>query len=274
MGKKNKKRIKRTFFYIGLILITFLAFFPFLYMLLSSFKTNADLFNVKKLVAFTPTLQNYVDVFVRYEFLKPLRNTLIVSCISTVVSMLIGVPAAYSIARFKQTAISSAILAVRIIPAMSLLVPWYMIFKGIGLQGTFTSLILCHMLVSLPMLVWIMIPHFESLPASLEESAMIDGCTRQAAFARIMIPISVPGLITSTLLVFIGSWNNFLFGLILGNSKTQPLPVAMFSFISYIDVNWAGMMAAASVITLPIIVISLSLQKYVVAGLTAGAVKE
>ena len=103
---------------------------------------------------------------------------------------------------------------------------------------------------------------------------MIDGCTRQAAFARIMIPISVPGLITSTLLVFIGSWNNFLFGLILGNSKTQPLPVAMFSFISYIDVNWAGMMAAASVITLPIIVISLSLQKYVVAGLTAGAVKE
>ena len=274
MGKKNKKRIKRTFFYIGLILITFLVFFPFLYMLLSSFKTNADLFNVKKLVAFTPTLQNYVDVFVRYEFLKPLRNTLIVSCISTVVSMLIGVPAAYSIARFKQTAISSAILAVRIIPAMSLLVPWYMIFKSIGLQGTFTSLILCHMLVSLPMLVWIMIPHFESLPASLEESAMIDGCTRQAAFARIMIPISIPGLITSTLLVFIGSWNNFLFGLILGNSKTQPLPVAMFSFISYIDVNWAGMMAAASVITLPIIVISLSLQKYVVAGLTAGAVKE
>ena len=102
---------------------------------------------------------------------------------------------------------------------------------------------------------------------------MVDGCMRLQAFYRIMLPVAVPGIMTATILVFISSWNTFIFGLILGTSKTQPLPVAIFSFISYTEVNWGGLMAAAVVITLPIIVIALILQKYIVAGLTAGAVK-
>ena len=102
---------------------------------------------------------------------------------------------------------------------------------------------------------------------------MVDGCTRLDSFLRIMLPLSVPGLITATLLTFIASWNNFIFGLILGTSKTQPLPVAVFSFISYTEVNWGGMMAASVVITLPIIIICMLLQKYIISGLTAGAVK-
>ena len=113
----------------------------------------------------------------------------------------------------------------------------------------------------------------DKLPKDLEESAMVDGCTRLDSFLRIMLPLSVPGLITATLLTFIASWNNFIFGLILGTSKTQPLPVAVFSFISYTEVNWGGMMAASVVITLPIIIICMLLQKYIISGLTAGAVK-
>ena len=123
------------------------------------------------------------------------------------------------------------------------------------------------------MIVWVMITYFDKLPKDLEESAMVDGCTRLDAFLKIMLPLSVPGLITATLLTFIASWNNFIFGLILGTSKTQPLPVAVFSFISYTEVNWGGMMAASVVITLPIIVICMLLQKYIISGLTAGAVK-
>lgn len=272
--KKRVKTIsKKIGFVLMLVVVLFFILFPFSYMVLSSFKTNVDLFNFDKLVIFTPTVKNYVDVFTLYNFATPLRNTILVSVASTILSLILAIPAAYSIARFKQKFFTIIILAVRIIPAMAFLVPWYKIFSRIGLNGSFTSLILCHMLISVPLIVWIMIPYFEQLPVELEESAMVDGCIRMQTFTRIMLPISIPGIITTTLLAFIQSWNNFTFGLILGSSRTQPLPVAIFSFISYTEVNWAGMMAAASVITLPIIIISLFLQKYIVAGLTAGAVK-
>ncbi len=273
MSKETKKKIRSIGFYIILVLIMIWTMFPFLYMVISSFKTNVDLFNMDKLFVFKPTLKNYIDVFTLYDFAKPLKNTAIVTFVSTALCLLLGVPAAYSIARFNQRFFSTVILAVRIIPGIAFLVPWYVIFTKFGLNGTYLSLILCHMLIGLPMIVWVMIPYFEKLPRDLEESAMVDGSTRLDAFLRIMLPLSVPGLITATLLTFIGSWNNFIFGLILGTSKTQPLPVAVFSFISYTEVNWGGMMAASVVITLPIIVICMLLQKYIISGLTAGAVK-
>ncbi|MBQ8080752.1 MAG: carbohydrate ABC transporter permease [Clostridia bacterium] len=273
MTKAQKKLLKKIGFTVLLIIVLFFTMFPFAYMLLSSFKRNVDLFNMERLLIFSPTIQNYVDVFTRYSFARPLMNTSLISIVSTILSLLIGVPAAYSIARFKQKFFSVVILAVRIIPGIAFLVPWYLIFTRINLSGTYTSLILCYMRLALPYIVWIMIPFFEKLPAELEESAMVDGCIRLQAFYRIMLPVSVPGIVTATILVFISSWNNFIFGLILGTSRTQPLPVAIFSFISYTEVNWGGLMAAAMVITLPIIIISLFLQKYIVAGLTAGAVK-
>ena len=261
MSKNTWKTLRSIGFYFLLVLIMIWTLFPFLYMVISSFKTNVDLFNMDKLFIFKPTLKNYIDVFTLYDFAKPLKNTTIVTCISTVLCLLMGVPAAYSISRFKQHFFSTVILAVRIIPGIAFLVPWYVIFTKLGLNGTYVSLILCHMLIGMPMIVWVM-----------EESAMVDGCTRLDSFLRIMLPLSVPGLITATLLTFIASWNNFIFGLILGTSKTQPLPVAVFSFISYTEVNWGGMMAASVVITLPIIIICMLLQKYIISGLTAGAV--
>ena len=129
------------------------------------------------------------------------------------------------------------------------------------------------MLISLPYIVWIMIPTFEALPRELEESAKVDGCITITAFFRILLPVSLPGLITATILVFIAAWNNFLFGMILGSATTKPLAVAILGFISNNDVNWGGLMAACCVITFPVIVITLILQKYIIAGLTAGAVK-
>ena len=273
MNTTKRKTLKKIGFWLLLVFILFFTMFPFVYMILSSFKQNVDLFNLDKLLVFTPTLKNYIDVFTRYSFGRPLMNTTIISVASTAIALLIGVPAAYSIARFKQKIFSDVILAVRIIPGIMFLVPWYILFTKIGFSGTYFSLILCYLLLALPYIVWIMIPFFEKLPQELEESAMVDGCIRLQAFYRIMLPVSVPGIMTATILVFISSWNTFIFGLILGTSKTQPLPVAIFSFISYTEVNWGGLMAAAVVITLPIIVIALVLQRYIVAGLTAGAVK-
>ncbi len=269
----KRKRLRRAGFYLLLLIVLMIIAFPFVYMTLSSFKQNVDLFNLDKTFIFKPTLQNYKDVFVRYNFINPLKNTTIVTVSATLISLLFGVPAAYVIARFGMTVMSTVILAIRIIPFISFLVPWYQIFSKIGLTGTYTSLILCHMIIGLPYIIWIMIPYFEKLPQEIVESAIIDGCYYYEAFLRIMLPLSIPGIITSTILVFIASWNNFIFGLILGTGNTQPLPIAIFSFISYTEVNWGGLMAASVVVTIPIIIVTLILQRHIIAGLTAGAVK-
>jgi multiple sugar transport system permease protein len=222
---------------------------------------------------FVPTLQNYMDVFTKYEFFKPMWNSLFVGFVSTVLALVFGLPTAYSIGRYNQQLFSSLILLIRIIPAISFLVPWYILFTKMGLTGTYTVLILSHFLTALPLIIWIMIPYFEGLPKELAEAAWIDGCSQTGTFFKIMLPLSAPGVLTSTLLAFIFSWNNFIFALVLSTNETKTIPTAVFSFISYTDVNWSGLMAAAVAITAPILIISLCLQKYIVSGLTAGAVK-
>lgn len=222
---------------------------------------------------FTPTLKNFYNVFVKYNFLAPILNSFIISFVSTVIALIMGLPASYSIAREKMHFFSGIILMIRIIPAISFLVPWYTLFSKLRLTGTYTALILCHLIVSLPLIIWIMIPYFETLPKELEHSAWVDGCSKFGAFWRIMLPLASPGILTCGILAFIFSWNNFMFALILSSTKTLTLPLAIYQFISYSNVDWGGIMASSVVITLPIIFISFFLQRYIIAGLTAGAVK-
>lgn len=271
----NKKYtvLQKSLFTVGLLVIGLCTLFPFLWMVLASFKNMVDLMNVSKMFLFTPTLQNYLDVFTKYEFFKPMFNSLYIGFVSTALALIFGLPCAYAIGRFKQQFFASLILLIRIIPAISFLVPWYILFTKIGLTGTYTVLILSHFLTALPLIIWIMIPYFEGLPHELSEAAWIDGCSQVATFFKIMLPLSAPGTLTATLLAFIFSWNNFIFALVLSTNRTKTIPTAVFSFISYTDVNWSGLMAAAVAITAPILIISLCLQKYVVSGLTAGAVK-
>jgi multiple sugar transport system permease protein len=201
------------------------------------------------------------------------RNSFIVSFFSTIIALLLSLPAAYVVARERQHVVSGIILVIRIIPAITFLVPWYIIFNKINLSGTYTALILCQLIISLPLITWIMIPYYETIPIELEQSAWIDGCSRMGTFSRIMIPLSSPGILTAAILAFVFSWNNFLFALILCSSKTITMPIAIYQFIGYAEIHWDYMMAASVIITLPIIIISLFLQRYVVTGLTAGAVK-
>lgn len=128
-------------------------------------------------------------------------------------------------------------------------------------------MIICHLIVSLPTIIWIMIPYFESIPRDLEMAAKIDGASNMGTFCKVMMPLATPGILTAGILAFIFSWNNFMFALILCSNKTTTLPIAIYQFISYSNVNWGG------IITLPIIIISFFLQRYIITGLTAGAVK-
>lgn len=153
------------------------------------------------------------------------------------------------------------------------MLPWYIIFSRMGITDTYLALILSHLLINVPFIVWVMIPYFESLPTELEEAAKVDGCKTISAFFLIILPLTGPGLITTSLLSAIFSWNNFLFSLILAGGNTKTVPLALLNFVSYASVDWGAMMAAAVVIALPILFIALFAQKYIIAGLTAGALK-
>jgi multiple sugar transport system permease protein len=256
------------------ILVTLIFFLtPFVWMLLSSFKTQIDITTSTNIFKFNPTLENYQNVFSQYNFLLYTFNSMLVAVASTFLALVLGLPAAYAIARFKVGWLGLVLLTARIVPGITFLIPWYIIFSRLGLAGTYWALILSHMLVGLPFIAWIMISFFESLPIDLEEAAMVDGATPFGAFFRIALPLSVPGIITASIMSFIFSWNNFMFSLVLAGDQTRTLPVAIFNFISYSSVDWGGLMAAAVIITLPVLIISLIVQRYVVAGLTSGATK-
>lgn len=262
---------------VMLALLTFAALFlfsvPFLWMLLASLKTQAQIMSSDQLFLFKPTLKNYSSVFGEYNFLRFIANSMVVAIGSTVFSLILGLPASYAIARYKMQKLGLVILAARIIPAITFLIPWFILFTKVHLVDTFPALILSHMIVTMPFIVWIMIAFFDAVPHEIEEAALIDGCSRHQVFVRIIVPISGAGVITSSLLSFIFSWNNFMFSIILSGDKTKTLPVAVFNFMSYSEINWGGLMAAACMITLPVIMITLFAQRYIVSGFAAGAIK-
>jgi multiple sugar transport system permease protein len=272
-ASKKSRILHTTAYYVAVYLILFAVIFPFLWMVLSSFKMQSQMLNLKYLFKFDATSKNYRDLFSNYNFFRPILNSFIIALISTGLSLVLALPASYGIARFGMKKTSLMLLVVRMIPAITFLVPWFVIFTFIGIVDTHFGLILAHMVVALPFIIWIMVPFFESLPNELEESGAVDGSTRFTSILKIILPISGPGIVTSAILSFVLSLNNFMFGIILSGRNTKTLPVAIYGFISYTDINWGGLMAGSVVVTIPVIVISLFLQKYIIKGLTAGAVK-
>lgn len=269
----NRKLVSNVVFYLLVAVIALVVLFPFLWMLSSSFKTQSDITSWPPTLFFSPTLQNYRRVFEEQDFLKYFLNSTIVGGVAVGLSLVLGLPAAYSISRFTQRKLAVFILLARLMPGISFLMPWYIIFSRLDLMDSYVALILSHMLIALPIVVWIMSSYFNTIPHELEESAMVDGATRQYAFWAIILPLSGPGVITATTLSFIFSWNNFMFSQVLSMEKTKTLPIAVYNFISYAEVDWGGVMAAAVAIMAPAIILTMIFQKYVVKGLTMGAVK-
>lgn len=263
----------RIAFPILIIAIVIPMIFPFLWMFLSAFKTQVDIISWPPKFIFSPTLRNFNKVFNEQNFLLYLKNSVVVGVASVALSLFLGLPSAYSIARFNQKRFSVLILVARLMPGISFLMPWYIVFSRLGLMDSYVALILSHILIALPVVVWVMSSYFESVPKEMEESAMVDGATMQHAFVVIILPLSVPGIVTSTTLSFIFSWNNFMFSQVLSMEKTKTLPIAVYNFMSYAEIDWGGVMAAAVAIMLPAIILTMIFQKYVVKGLTMGAVK-
>lgn len=258
---------------VAITVVSLIFAMPVVWMIAAALKTNVQVTDPTVGLIFSPTLDNFRNILADGEILRSMGNSLIVGLASTAFSVVIAVPAAWAVGRFAMQRTGSVVLVARIVPAVSLLVPWYYLFAQVGLVGTYTVLILSHMFVSVPLILWIMIGFFEGLPVELEEAARTDGLTAFGAFWRIALPLAAPGTATASVLAFIFSWNNFMFALILADENTKTMPVTLFSFISYASTDWGGLMAAAALMTVPVVLAAVFGQKYLVAGLTAGATK-
>jgi multiple sugar transport system permease protein len=265
---------RTTLFYGGAGALCVPPLFVFAWMIMTGLKTGVQNIAYPPEFLFTPTLENFKAVFQQHNFFRYLMNSLIIATLSTGLSLVLGLPAAYSIAKYRQSKIGIIILLARMTPFVSYLLPWYIIFRYLKLIDTYTALTLTHLIITLPMVAWLMVAFFESVPAELEDAAMIDGCSRLKTFLIIVLPLVRNGIATSAIMSFIFSWNQFLFSLILSGPQTKTVPVAVYNFISYGKIDWAGIGAAATLIVLPVSVFAFFVRKTIVQGLTMGALKD
>jgi multiple sugar transport system permease protein len=263
---------------IGLLFLGFVVVSPailfFLWMISLSLKFEIDN------GAYPPILiperfawSNYAQVFRENNFLLYLWNSTVVTGTATALALLIGVPAGYGIARLKAEKAAVVVMIARMTPGLSYLIPLYLLFQWVGLVGTIWPQIIIHLVVTVPIVVWVMIGYFETTPIELEEAARIDGASSWQVFRLVALPIAKPGVVVALILAVIFSWNNFVFGVVLANRETRTLPVAVYNMLSYEQVSWGPLAAAALVVTLPVLVLTMFAQRQIVAGLTAGAVK-
>jgi len=273
-GKRTTKVAKSLGFYGLVVLFMLPTVFVFYWMITLSLKPQIEAAAYPpSFFRFTLTFAGYVEVFAKHPFLLYTWNSLVVATGCTLLGLVVGLPAAYSIAQWRQRGFALTILIARIIPGISYLIPWYILFRNLRMVDTYQALILTHLVVGLPITIWVMIGFFEDVPPDLREAALIDGCTEYGAFWRIAVPLVKPGVVATAILAFIFSWNNFLFSVILAGRNTRTLPIAVFNMIGYEEISWAPLAAAATIITLPVIVLTLIIQRHIVTGLTFGAVK-
>jgi len=275
MYKKNL--FGKIIIFIIIFLALFLTLVPLAWITLSSFKVEADQFSIPpKWFPERLTLDNYITFFSNAELLQSLFNSVITTVLSTFIALLLGVPAAYALARFDwkhSNKISFMILLARMTPPIVMVLPFFMIARYLNISNTYIPIIIALSFFSVPFAVWMMRGFFQEIPNSIEEAAMIDGCTRVQALGKVILPLSMPGLAATSILCALISWNEFLFALVLTGKDTRTLPVLVNTYVSERNIEWGVMSASAIIIVLPMIVFGLLVQNDLVRGLTMGSSK-
>ncbi|MBW6395784.1 MAG: carbohydrate ABC transporter permease [Thermus sp.] len=270
----------RFLFYLLVAFVVVYSVFPFYWAVISSFKPSDALFASNP--SFLPlpfTLDHYRNVFLQANFGRNLLNSVVVAGGATLLSLVLGVLAAYALGRLPfppRNAVLYLVLAMTMFPQISVLGGLFMLLRQAGLFNTHLGLILSYLLFTLPFTVWVLVGYFKGLPRELEEAAYVDGATPLQTLVRIMLPLTGPGLVTTGLLAFIAAWNEYLFALTftVGDKvKTVPPAIASFGGATPFEIPWGSIMAASVVVTVPLVVLVLIFQQRIVAGLTAGAVK-
>lgn len=249
---------------------------PILWMVLTAFKTSNQAFSQDPVFFFTPTLDNFRQVFGGSQFGYALVNSLQVSIISALLAVLLGSGIAYPLARFRfrgKQQLASWILSLRIIPPIVTIIPLFLMMRSVGLNGTLLSIIMLHTFMNLPLAIWLLRGFYAEVPKELEEAAAIDGLGRLSTFFRVVLPLAMPGVASTALLSFVFSWNEFLFANILSGAYTRTATVALTEFVTPVGTEWTRIMAAGTIVAVPVWLAALAAQKYLVRGLTLGAVK-
>ncbi len=281
MNKKQLTNIaQKILIYALVFVVAFYALFPFYWAFMTSFKNESEMFQSATYLPQEPTLQNYEYVFRDPLFVKSLRNSALVSGATSILALVIGSFAAYALGRLRfkgRVILLYVVLSMTMFPAISILSGLYTIVREVGFFGTPFSLILTYPVFVLPFTVWVLTSFFRGLPAEIEQAAIVDGATPFQAFRLILLPLTAPALVTTGLLAFVISWNEYLFALnfTTTNPSAQTVPVAIAKFTGQFSEQepLAEIMAAAMVVTIPLILLVLYFQNRIVEGLTAGAVK-
>lgn len=258
-----------------LAVVLLAAFLPivgfFYYMVATSLKAPLEITSPDYAWLFEPTLDNYRRAISENDFGPFFLNSAIIAIGSTALALIMGLPAAYAIARKRRYGWASTILASRLTPGIAFLIPWFILFRTIGWLDSYQALIASHLIISLPLVIWLMVGFFEDLPEEMFEAARVDGASETTAFFRIAVPLAGGGAAAAGILAFIYSWNNFLFSIVLAGANTATLPVAVFSFMSYGSLDWGAIAAGAVIMTAPVVILVLIAQRHIVEGLTVGS---
>jgi multiple sugar transport system permease protein len=284
--KKLPSKLKTFLRIIGLGAYFTFAIAPIIWILFMSLKTSSDVIASPPKFIFEPTLENYKAITVgleqyaietlRPDFPQYFLNTLIISIATVIVSLLLGTFAAYALARFSfkfKEDIAFSFLSFRFAPELMIILPLYVVFQKLHLIDSFIGMILAYQLITLPFLIWVLRGFFEEIPREMEQAARVDGFSWWGVFRRISLPLIKPGIAAVVILSFIFAWNNFIFALILGGQRTQPITLGILGFIGYEQVLWGQMAAATIICVIPVLILAFFVQKQIIRGLTFGAVK-
>ncbi len=266
---QRRIRIERA----ALVAIIAVYMIPVLWLVATAYKPPKDMFSSPPSFLFEPTLHNFRRVFEVFDVWSLLQSSIIISVGSAVLSLLLGVPAGYALARARSPYaiwVAYLFLAIRTVPIIATLLPFYLMMRDIGLLGTWWAVILINTTLNCAFVTWMMFSYFRSLPRDMEEAALTDGCTLFGAFYRVALPTVVPGIIASALFCVMFSWNDFLVAMFLTNSDSKPLSVALLAAFGTKDITWGTLGALAHFSTVPIMLMALFLNRYFVQGLTKG----
>ncbi len=276
-GLESRRWSTRTIIWIALAIAIVLYAFPFVYMLFTSFKIPIETNAIPpKILPSVWTIDNYVKALQTDGVVASFINSIDTAIISTLLSLVLAVPAAYAVTRYRTRLGRVFILmalVMRMVPAIVVGTPLITVFHNLGMSDTSIALAIAQTTISLPLSIWLMASFFESVPTELEEAARVDGCSRLGALWRVILPVTKGGIAVTAIFAFLASWNDFIFALLLTSVRAVTTPVTIANFQSQFGLDWGTMTALSVLYSIPVILLTLALQRHIVAGLTLGSVK-
>ncbi len=263
--------------HLPMLLIVAFAIGPYLWMLITSFKDEATLFSAKRSLLPDPfTLDNYIRLFAKTDFIKNLGHSVVVAGGAVILGLSVSITAAYAFSRYRfkgRRPLMLMFLLINMFPVVLLIIPLFIIMKNLGLLDTHVGLILGHSTFAIPFATWMMISYFNAVPKSLDEAAQVDGCNPFMAMVRVVLPVMLPGIIATGIYIFITSWNEYLYASVLAGQEVRVLTVAVQTLIGEYEIAWGLLTGGGVVGALPVTILFMLIQKWLISGMTQGAVK-